>query len=82
MKALIVALLLSATAVHANYETVPKPYSCAQAQADGDQILIVACGKFADTKRVRKTFSTGNAKSRGPACGDTPGNCSLQPPVK
>ncbi len=75
----ITALLLSATAyAQANYDTAPKPYSCAQAKADGDQILVLACEKFAAEQRVRVTFPAASAKPRGEACGDKPENCSAQ----
>ena len=78
MQAFIIALLLSiAATAHADQEA-PKPYSCAQAKADGDQILIVACAKMAkDATRVKMTFPVaGGAKSRTQACGTTPGNCA------
>lgn len=79
MQAFIIALLLSiATFAHADSETAPKPYSCAQAKADGDQILVLACAKMAkDTRRVKMTFPVASTqKPRTQACGDTVGNCA------
>lgn len=74
MQAFIIALLLSTlTSAYAD-QGAPKPYSCAQAKADGDQILIVACAKMEkETRRVKMTFPVA---PRTEVCGAAPGNCS------
>ena len=78
MKVFVIAVLLSsATFAHADSETAPKPYSCAEAKKRGDQILVLACEKFAAEQRVRVTFPAAvTPKPRTQACGDTPGNCA------
>lgn len=54
MKAVILALLLSATALaaQANLIVLPTPKGCKQAEVDGNTKVVLACAKMAKSEPV------------------------------